>query len=208
MLRYSRSLASLVALALLAAPAVARRGAPSPADPPEPGLPDKVLAKKAAVELSRSHVEAAIQNLRACVSGSPPVDERKEIEADLVPLEAALKDATWTYDVGNYEEAWRRYGVLERRVKTTQLACDRLHVTVDRCAKSVTAALERVRSWGIKIARIQDPTYRAHCEDLYKTSEKALESLAGTCATTDPAWVSAQIAPVVKPLDEALRKAK
>ena len=125
MLLFSRCFVSGVLLTLLAAPAAARRGAPSPSDLPEPGLPDKVLAKKAAVELSKSHVEAAMQALRACIAGSPPVDERKELEADLAPLEAALKDAGWTYDVGNYEEAWRRYGALDRRVKTTQLACDK-----------------------------------------------------------------------------------
>lgn len=207
MLRYSRVFASVLVLGVLTAPLQARR--PIVTATPDPSvLPDKVLARKAAVEQVKVRVEQAIVTIKSCAAAAAPGEGRASLEAQLAPLEVHTKDALWTYNVGNYEDAFRKYNVLERSAKGTLLVCDKLRAGVERCAKSVAAALERVRSWAIKIARIQDPTMRAHCETLLADAERNLSSLDRTCATTDPAWVAAQIPPLVKPLDDALRTAR
>ena len=209
MLRYWRSSADplfalLVALAIAGTPAMARRE-PAAADP---NGPDKVMSRKAMVEQIKARVDPSMQIIRGCVATAPPGEARTSLETDLGPLEAQAKDALRTYDVGNYDEAIRRYTVLERNARTTQLVCDKLRQSVERCARSVTGALERIRSWGVKIARIQEPAQRAMCENIFVEAEKGLVSLEKTCATTDPAWVARQIPLVIKPLDEALKKAK
>lgn len=207
MLRFSRAFASGVLLASLTLPLEARR--PAVVATPDPNvLPDKVLARKASVEQVKVRVEQAIVTIKSCAASSAPGEMRASLEAQLAPLEVHTKDALWTYNVGNYEDAFRKYNVLERSAKTALVVCDKLRLSVERCSKSVAGALERVRSWAIKIARLQDPTARAHCESLLAEAERGLQSLEKSCATTDPAWVATQIPPLVKPLDDALRTAR
>lgn len=196
-------LAALLVFTLALSPASARH----PATPVEPAvvMPDKVMARKALVEQIKGRVDAALALIRQCSASAAPGDGRANLDAQLASLERHSKDALWTYNVGNYEEAVRRYTLLERNAKTTLLLCDKLRLSVEKCSKSVASALERIRQWGIKIARLQDPTHRAHCETLFTEAEKNLLSLDKTCATTDPMWVARQIPVVIKPLDEALR---
>lgn len=198
------ALLAALLLASLAAPGLARRG---PAAEPAV-LPDKVMARKAMVEQTKVRVDPSLAVIRACVASAPPGEGRESLEAQLGPLERQAKHALWSYNVGNYEEAFRRYTVLERNARATQLVCDRVRQAVERCAKSVTGALERIRSWGIKIARIQEPSYRAHCEGVFVEAEKRLMSLKRTCSTTDPVWVVRQVPLVIKPLDDALKRTR
>jgi hypothetical protein len=207
---YSRRFADTYLIALLvcalAVPAHARRG-PAVAASKAPTV-DKSLTRKQQVEMLKGKLEQAQQQVRACAASAPAGEARTALEAEAGPLEAMLKDAAWAYHVGNYEEALRRYAGVEKRLKPSQLTCDKLRAGADKCAKSVQAALERIRGWSLKIARIQDPTSRAQVEEVYKKTEVDLASIEKTCATTDPAWVGKQIPVILKPLDDAIKTAK
>lgn len=210
MRRYSprsaeRHLIALIAFAVAAvAPVEARRGPTAGASP----AVDRAMTRKQQVEMLKEKLEPAMREIRACAAGAPPGAARVGLEAELGPLEGLLKDAAWTYHVGNYDEALKRHQAIERRMRPSQLACDRIKQAAERCTRTVTGALERIRGWSVKIARVQDPASRARCEGAYAQAEKELVSLEKSCATTDPAWVGKQIPVVLKPLDDAIRTAR
>ena len=201
------AVAVTLVLALLAANADARRTVVAPA---KPGVSttDNLLENKALVEASKARVEQVVTLLKTCAQAAPPGDARTTLEEQLAGIDAQVKDATWTYHVGNYEEAFKKYAAIERGAHSSQLGCDKLRVAMDRSLKSVTSQIDRIHTWAVKVAKIQDPTYRAHCETVYAETEKNLQSLEKTCATTDPAWILKQIPLAIKPLDDALRKSK
>jgi hypothetical protein len=198
---------ALVMLALaLSAPADARRGgAPRAA---ASVTVDKRLSQKQQAELSAERAGNLARSIRACLATAPAGPVRKDLERQTAAMERDLQGAAQAYHVGNYDQAVKRYAAIEKSSRTASLACDKIRQSAERCSQQVSAAVDRIRQWSLKIARLQDPTSRAHCEMVYAQTERDLQSLGATCATTDPASVAQRIPVVLKPLDEAIRRSR
>jgi hypothetical protein len=169
---------------------------------------EALMAKKAAVEALQSTAGAAIAQVAACCASPAGADQRNACRASLAVLESERRAARWAYHTGNYDEAKRIHIALEAHAKAALQQCERTRASVERCVKLVQAARERLARWASKIEKLKDPASKAAAQEVHARSERAMTSLERSCSTSETAAVIQQIGPAMKPLDDALRKAR